>query len=79
MKRWQANCLAVALYALIVLVAWLEFCALRALGLLPLPEPLAFLALVLFGVQLWLAYRLAVRIPAVRRFLDRPVIHPDDK
>lgn len=79
MKRWQVNCLAVALYALIGVVAALEMYALKALGLIPLPEPLAFLALVLFGVQLWLFYRLAVRIPAVRRFLARPVIHPDDE
>lgn len=79
MKRWQVNCLAVALYALIGLVACLEMYALKSLGLIPLPEPLAFLALVLFGVQLWLAYRLAVRIPSVRRFLSRPIEHPDDE
>lgn len=36
----------------------------------PMPEPLAFLAVVLFVLQFWLL----TRIPGIRRFLARPIV-----
>ncbi len=74
MKQWQANLLGIVAYLLMALVAWLEFSMLDALGFIPMPEPLAAIAVVFLFLQFWLF----TKIPPVRRFLALPIIPPEE-
>lgn len=74
MKPWQANLIGIAIYLSMWGVASVEFILLESLNLLPLPEPLAALFVILLVLQFWGLGR----IPAVRRLLSKPVVPPEE-